>query len=145
MVVMEYHMQFGSEWDIDFTLQGNPDWDLECRRRQEMNLQLKAQLQSGKNAYYRSSGWSLYPYVSANNGCTYTPVTKDDEVQVWDIVFCEVRSWCGRRLTFYAHMVLDAELQSSGKRRYIIGNATGHQNGWTDIDHIYGRLVKVDT
>ena len=137
-------MQLGSEWDIDFTLLGNPEYDDELRRRYERNIRIKKKLLSGQNAFYRTSGWSLYPYVSAHNGCTYTPVTKDDEVQVWDIVFCEVRSWCGRRLTFYAHMVLDAELQSSGKRRYIIGNATGHQNGWTDIDHIYGRLVKVD-
>ena len=86
----------------------------------------------------------MYPYVESGNGCTYEPVTKDEEVNVKDIVFCEVRSWNGRRITFYAHMVLEKELDWSRKMRYIIGNASGHQNGWCHIEHIYGRLVKVD-
>ena len=144
IAVMEYHMQLGSEWDIDFTLLGNPEYDDELRRRYERNIRIKKKLLSGQNAFYRTSGWSLYPYVSANNGCTYKPVTEEDQVQKGDIVFCEVRSWCGGRITFYAHMVLEAELDSSGKMRYIIGNAIGHQNGWCHIEHIYGRLVKVD-
>ena len=96
--------------------------------------------------YCRSSGWSLYPYVSSGNGCSYTPVTSENQVQVRDIVFCEVQSVrVPNKSTFYAHLVLEAQRESSGKMRYIIGNSGGHQKGWCHIEHIYGRLVKVDT
>ena len=139
MVVMEYHMQFGSEWDIDFTRQGNPEYEVEMRRRYEMNIKIKEQLQSGQTAYYRSSGWSLYPRVSSGDGCTYIPVTKQEQVQVNDIVFCEVQP----RNRFFAHMVLEAQEVSKDKMRYIIGNVNGHRNGWCQIEHIYGRLVDV--
>ena len=91
--------------------------------------------------YFRSSGCSLYPYVLPGDGCTFTPVTDQNQVRVTDIVFCEVQP-LGR---FYAHMVVEKQEESSGKMRYIIGNASGHQNGWCHIEHIYGRLVKVDT
>ena len=130
----------GPEWDIDYTLQESPDWETELKRRRERDIQIKAQLKEGRNVFYRSSGWSLYPYVSSGDGCTYTLVTSQKQVQVNDIVFCEVQP--GDR--FYAHLVLEAQEGSSGKMRYIIGNASGHQNGWCHIEHIYGRLVKVE-
>ena len=139
-VVMESKDALGPEWDIDYTRQGWPDWGTEKLRRRERDFYIKAQLKRGLNAYYRSSGWSLYPYVESGDGCTYSPVTSQNQVKVEDIVFCEVQP--GNR--FYAHMVLEAQEGSSGKMRYIIGNANGHQNGWCHIEHICGRLVKVE-
>ena len=146
---MKSKYELGPEWDIDYTKQDNPDRNLELNRRLERDLQIKKQLQSGEPAYYRSSGWSLYPYVSSGNGCTYVPVKSQEDVQVRDIVFCEVQSfWKGNKSRFYAHLVrhaeLDAEEGSSGQMRYIIGNATGHQNGWCHIQHIFGRLIDIE-
>ena len=131
--------KLGPEWDIDYTLQESPDWQTELKRRRERDIMIKARLQEGRNVFYRSSGWSLYPHVHSGDGCTYTPVTSEQEVQVNDIVFCEVQP--GNR--FYAHMVLEVQEGSSGKMRYIIGNARGRQNGWCYIEHIYGKLVEV--
>ena len=130
----------GPEWDMDYTLQENPEWKTELQRRHERDLMIKERLLRGRNVFYRSSGWSLYPYISSNDGCTYAPVTSEEEVLVNDIVFCEVQP--GNR--FYAHMVLEVQEGSSGKMRYIIGNAGGRQNGWCYIEHIYGRLVNVE-
>ena len=131
----------GPEWDMDYTLQENPEWKTELQRRHERDIMIKMRLQEGRNVFYRSSGWSLYPQVHCGDGCTYTPVTSEQEVQVNDIVFCEVQP--GDR--FYAHLVLEAEEDwRSDKMRYIIGNASGRQNGWCHIEHIYGRLVKVE-
>ena len=63
-------------------------------------------------------------------------------VVVGDVVFCQVQS----SNNFYAHMVLDIEpaRRLSGPTRYIIGNAKGHVNGWCNMWHMYGKLVKTE-
>ena len=133
-----------SEWDIEYMRQEDledPGYAyMELKWRWENDVQIKAQLQEGRNVYYRSWDLSLYPYVLSGDGCTYTPVTSQNQVRVSDIVFCEVQPF----VWFKAQMVLEAQEGSSGKMRYIIGNASGHQNGWCHIEHIYGRLVKVE-
>ena len=86
----------------------------------------------------------MYPYVSSDDVCTYGPVRREEEVNVGDIVFCEVNSRDGRRLSCYARLVLDKERDNFGKMCYIIGNASRHENGWCHIEHIYGRLVSID-
>ena len=88
---MKSRDELGPEWDIDYTLQGSPDWPTEMKRRLERDIQIKAKLQRGEPAFYRSSGWSLYPYVSSGDGCTYMLVTSQNPIQVRDIVFCEVQ------------------------------------------------------
>ena len=131
-----------SEWDIEYMRQENPYYAyIELKRRWERDVQIKAQLQEGRNVYYRSWAFSLYPYVLSGDGCTYTLVTSQNQVRVSDIVFCEMQRFFP---CFCALMVLEAQEGSSGKMRYIIGNASGRQNGWCHIEHIYGRLVKVD-
>jgi hypothetical protein len=146
--VLEGPHEVSPELDVDWTLA--PDnWDHECSRRHERNTLIKDQLLSGRNACYRSSGWSLHPRVWSNDQCTYAPVTSADQVMQNDIVFCEVMP--GNR--FYAHLVLrkewkkytqrGREIQGSDQWYFTISNIKGWENGWTTIDKIYGRLVQV--
>ena len=116
---------------------------MELRRREERNLLIKGNLQAGKSVCYRSSGWSLYPHVWANDQTTYEPVTSADQLRVHDIVFCEVQP--GDR--FYAHYVKHkywvwTEGELNGEWYFTISNAKGRENGWCRIEHIYGRLVE---
>ena len=122
--VLESRHEAGSD-DIDWMRQGNPDWALDRKRREERNVTIKEKLTSGRPVFYRSSGWSLWPFVSENNGC--------------DIVLCEMQP----HNVFCAHMVLEAHQGPSGRMLYCIGNARGHRKGHCFIEHIYGRLVDV--
>ena len=98
---------------------------------------IKKQLLEGRPVCYRSSGWSLCPRVRSNDQTTYEPVTSADQVQVDDIVFCEVQP--GNR--FYAHLVKRKEWRGV-EWYFTISNAQGRENGWCRIEHIYGRLVE---
>jgi hypothetical protein len=132
--------------DIDWTLYNRDytraDWETQLRRREQRDNMIKAKLLAGKWVAYRSSGWSLHPRVKNQERCVYRPITNDDIIAVGDIVFCQVQ----RSNWFYAHLVLEIleERQVSGPKRYIIGNIKGHVNGWCNLKHIYGKLVRVE-
>ena len=117
---------------------------MELRRRQERNLLIKANLKDGRNACYRSSGGSLWPRVHSNDQCTYEPVTRDDQVVVGDIVFCEVMRFHDDTKRFYAHVV-KAKSMMQGKYKFTIANMQGRENGFSTIDLIYGKLVSVES
>ena len=72
--------------DVDWTLCPE-DWGKELARREQRNHMIRDQLLAGRNACYRSSGWSLYPRVWSNDQTTYEPVRSADEVQVDDIAW----------------------------------------------------------
>ena len=137
--VMEGRHEVTPELDVDWTL--CHDWDTELVRRNERNRLIKAQLQERRSVCYRSSGWSLYPRVHSNDCCTYDPVSHESEVQVDDIVFCEVQP--GSRV--YAHLVKMKEWQRAQQKwKFTISNMQGRENGWCFIEHIYGKLVHVE-
>ena len=69
--------------------------------REVRNRLIKEELLKHKPVIYQSSGWSLYQYVSSGNQCTFHPVTDPSEVDVSNIVLCEVQP--GNR--FFGHMV----------------------------------------
>ena len=96
---------------------------------------IREQLQAGNPVVYRSSGWSLFPRVHSNDATYYVPVTKEEDVSVGDIVFCQVEPG----LRYYAHLISKKEWYND-KWWYTITNIKGHRNGWADIEHIYGRL-----
>jgi len=126
------------ELEIDWTLcpgDANAEW----KRREVRNTMIKEKLQSGFSASYRSSGWSLHPRVWPNDCVTYDPVVSADEVQEDDIVFCQVKP--GDR--FFAHLVKKKEWWYD-RHFFTISNMRGRENGWCNIDQIYGRLVDVD-
>ena len=65
----------------------------------------------------------------------YVPVTKEEDVSVGGIVFCQVEPG----LRYYAHLISKKEWYND-KWWYTITIMKGHRNGWADIEHIYGRL-----
>ena len=48
------------------------------------------------------------------------------------------------RIPFNVRALEEAQEESSNKMRYIVGNGSRHKIGWCRIEHIYGRLVKVE-
>ena len=93
-----HEVQFGDDTDIP--------WNEQLRNRcEERNQQIKAQLLEGKTVAYCSCGWSLYPRVSREDLCFYKPVSFDEQVEVDDIVFCQVQP----SGDFYAALLKDKE------------------------------------
>eukprot|EP00973_Karenia_brevis_P049864 6924028-Karenia_brevis.AAC.1 len=87
--------------DFDWTLTVNNDTGLEHRRREIRNVMIRDTLLSGKNVVYRSTGWSLHPIMSSGDNTYWAPVTKDEDVQEKDIVFCCVQ----KSQRYYGHIV----------------------------------------
>ncbi len=137
-LIFDWSHEITPELDVDWT-RCPEDWPKELRLREQRNEMIKEQLQLGKPVIYRSSGWSLYPRVWANDQCTYEPVTSADEVREDDIVFCQVQP--GDR--FYGHLV-SRKWFEDGKWFFTISNLKGRSNGWCSIEHIYGRLIRCE-
>ena len=123
--------------DFDWTLHIDPE--IELRRRLERNCMIRGSLQRGITISYRSSGWSLFPRIHANDLCTFKPVTSSSDVVKGDIVFCLVQPGMNR---LFGHIVW-AKYVHKGKLWFDIGNWKGHLNGWCSMEHIYGKLIDV--
>jgi sRNA-binding protein len=92
-----------------------------------------AQLQEGKTVSFRSGGNSMTPRIKSGQRCTYVPVKSMDDIKKGDAVFCKV----GKNI--FTHLVTaikDNQVQ--------ISNNHGHCNGWTTIDKVYGKVIKVE-
>ena len=125
--------------DVGWTLCPD-DRQMELRLREVRNKLIKEKLLAGETVCYRSSGWSLWPRMSCGDMATYLPVRSADEVNIDDIVFCEVQP--GSR--FYAHVVKEKWWQRNRmKWMFTISNIKGHENGHCCIEHIHGILVEV--
>ena len=115
--------------------------------RERRNKLLRKRLQNGDPVRYRSSGWSLHPRVHSGQECYYVPVTKPKEVEVQDIVFCQVMP--SRK--YFAHVVKRKDCQwvheSDSKQGeetwFYIANMGGHVNGYCTMKTIYGKLIRV--
>ena len=89
--------------DVDWTIPDDPDnWDEEMRLRNERNDKIKKQLQKGNTVQYTSSGNSLWPHVKSGDCCLYEPVKYESDLELYDIVFCEVQPYN----RFFAHKIL---------------------------------------
>jgi hypothetical protein len=123
--------------DFDWTL--HAEKTIELRRREERNVVVKEALQAGNTVAFRSSGNSLHPWVHSGDSCTYVPVNGPMDIRLHDVVFCEVQP--GNR--FYAHVVKKI-VTKRGRLRFTIANLEGRENGWCEMEHIYGKLVHVE-
>ena len=138
--VLEGEHEVRPELDVDWTLCPE-DWEKELRLRKVRNELIKEKLLDGKSVCFRSSGNSMWPRVHSNDQTTFEPVTIVEQVQVDDIVFCEVQP--GDR--FYAHIVKrkawDTEMEG-GAWVFTISNIRGRENGWCAMKHIYGKMTQ---
>jgi len=77
--------------------------------------------------------------IKNKDHCTYTPVTKDEDINEKDVVFCQIGS------AYWEHMVR-AKRWHAGRNIYIytISNAYGHENGDTTLEKIYGKCIAVN-
>ena len=116
------------------------DRQMELRLREVRNKLIKEKLLAGESVCYRSSGWSLWPRMNCGDMATYLPVSSADEVNIDDIVFCEVQP--GSR--FYAHVVKEKWWKHwQEKWLFRISSIKGYENGHCRIEHIHGILVEV--
>ena len=110
------------------------------RLREVRNALIRDQLQSGRSVQYRSTGWSMWPYVRSGDSCIFDPVVDCSKLRAeWDVVFCMVQP----SQRFYAHLVHSIDTVQDGRLRFWISNREGHVHGWCYDEHIYGRLIEV--
>ena len=75
----------------------------------------------------------MTPRIKSRQKCTYAPVGSMDDVKVGDAVFCRVGG------SFFTHLITAIrgdEVQ--------ISNNHGHVNGWTKIENVFGRVIKIE-
>ena len=89
-----------------------------------------ADLQSGKTVSFRPRGNSMTGRIESGQLCTVSPVSC---IEVNDVVLCKVN---GKQ---FLHLVKAVQGD-----RVQIGNNKGHINGWTSLNNVYGKLVKVE-
>ena len=88
--VLNHPHEVTPEFEVGWTLCPH-DSNNEQMLREVRNRLIQEELLKHKPIIYRSSVWSLYPYVSSGIQCTFHPVTDPSEVDVSNIVFCEVQ------------------------------------------------------
>jgi len=102
------------------------------------NPALRAKLRAGESIIRRVRGSSLMRRgIKPGDNMLFAPVHAHDDIQKGDIVFCQTtngRWWC--------HVVKKkAWVGGSVGYEYTISNASGHENGVSNLEHIYGRLI----
>lgn len=90
------------------------------------------QLQRGAAVSFRPRGDSMQPHIRSGQLVTVEPLRAGRPPAVKDIVLCRVRG------TEYLHFV-----KAVRGGQCLIGNAHGHDNGWTDVKKVFGRVVNV--
>ncbi len=122
----------------------NPDGTLhsdnrltEPQLRQRRNDMIKEQLQSGQPVAFRSRGKSLWPLVHSGDLCEYDPVFDASDVQVGDVIFCQV--YPSRE--YHAHLIMSKTYCGEVEAWYFtVENQSGRENGWCWLETIYGKL-----
>jgi hypothetical protein len=87
-------------------------------------------LQAGETIISREPGNSMVPIIKHRQPVRIAPATWQ-EVERGDIVFCKVRGH------YYTHLVK----AKNQKRGCLIGNNSGHNNGWTKA--VFGKVLEV--
>lgn len=92
-----------------------------------------ARLKAGETVAFREGGNSMTPRIKSRQKCTYVPVSSMSDIKVGDAVFCRVG---GSYFTHLITAIRGEEVQ--------ISNNHGHVNGWTKIENVFGRVIKIE-
>ena len=92
-----------------------------------------ARLCAGETISFRPRGNSMVGRIESGQLVTVEPVTLDTELVIDDIVLCKVAG------NDYLHLISAIDLP-----RYQISNNRGYINGWTNINKIYGKVIKIE-
>jgi len=112
----------------------------EPQLRQPGNDEIKAQLQSGQGVVVRYCGTSLRPLVHSGDLCSFTPVSRANQVEVGDIVFCQVRG--GE--VYQTHLIMSKTYDDEVEGWYFtIENPSGRHSACCWIETIYGKLTVI--
>jgi hypothetical protein len=93
-----------------------------------------ARLKAGETISFRESGNSMTPRIKSRSLCTYQPIKSADDIKVGDAVFCKVGG------NHYTHLVTAID----DRRGFQISNNHGHINGWTTLEHVYGKVIRIE-
>jgi hypothetical protein len=96
-----------------------------------------SRLRAGETIVFGEGGNSMVPLIRSREKCTYVPVVSEECVQVGDAVFCRVGG------AFMTHLCTAKEPVGGGRHRYQISNNHNFINGWTTLEHVYGRVTDV--
>jgi phage repressor protein C with HTH and peptisase S24 domain len=88
-------------------------------------------LKAGTEVSFRPHGNSMLPHIKNGQLITITP---NLEVGVGDIVLVKVKR------NVYVHFI-----KSKRDGQLLIANASGHENGWTSSDKVYGKVTHIET
>ena len=99
-----------------------------------------AKLKEGQTVKFRPRGNSMTGKIDSGNLVTVEPIKIGDgnlieitKLNIEDIVLCKVK---GQE---YLHLI-----KAIRGEQYLIGNNKGHLNGWTNIQQIFGKVVRVE-
>ena len=92
-----------------------------------------ARLRAGEEVAFREGGNSMTPRIKSRQKCTYEPVRAVEDIAVGDAVFCRVG---GSHFTHLVTAIRGEQVQ--------ISNNHGHVNGWTKVENVFGRVVKIE-
>ena len=103
-----------------------------------LNTIMKEQLRKGFPVQLLSNGWPLDPLIKFGDVVVLAPISSEADLKVGDLVFCEVQP--GNR--FYCHEIHRINYEAPAAK-YTISNIKSMENGWCNIEHIYGRIIEV--
>lgn len=100
-------------------------------------------LKAGETVRFRPHGNSMQPRIKSGQLCTVEPLGSPPEASLapGDVVLCTVG---GRQFLHLLSAVTGGSKGAPKDKRYQISNNKGHVNGYVQIRHIYGKLVKVE-
>ncbi len=93
-------------------------------------------LRKGQTVSFRPHGNSLQGKVESGQLCTVEPVQDPSQLKVGDIVLAKVHG------NVYLHLIKAVHV--NGIRKFLIGNAKGHDNGWASENGVFGRCIRVE-
>lgn len=92
-------------------------------------------LKLGENVVTWPKGNSMSGKINDGDCVTIIPITADDILKKGDVVFCKVNRY------YYLHLIKGIRGKND---MFLIGNNRGKINGWTNREHIFGKVTEIE-